>query len=274
MKTWLVIIGLCILCFQAVADSIHYFDLKHRTANDVIPILKPLLNSGESISGNGYLLLINTTTARAKEIETLLDRIDQAVKTLRIYVTSDEHLARTDNEISISARASSGDSSVVVGNPPRKGDGITIKGRYQTLDNERLNTHFVNVQEGSPAFVSREQIRLIPVTTFIRRGIGVSAIDHTLPITNEDGFYVEARTPDNQHANIKLSSTINTDDNQSIYRNESQSIATQLRVPLGVWTEIGGVTESSQTNATGIINRTKSRQERNNKIFLKIELLQ
>lgn len=272
MKKIFFIICLSLLFINASADSIHYFDLSNRTANDVIPILKPLLNSGESISGDGYLLFMNTTTARAKEIQSLIDRIDQQIKTLRIYVTSDEHLAISENEISISGRASSGDASVSVGNPPRKTDGITIRGNYQTLDNERLNTHFINVQEGSPAFVSRERIRLIPVTSFIRRGVGVSAIDHTLPISSEDGFYVIARTSNGRYANIKLQSAISSDDSQSIYNQETQSIETQLRVPLGIWNEIGGVTESSQSSSSGIINRTKSRQERNNKIFLKIEL--
>ena len=272
-KTIIVVASL--LCTQVFASgSIHYFDLKNRSATEVIPILHPLLQENEAISGDGYQLFIKTTNSRAKEIESLLQTIDRAAKMFRISVTNDEYLASSQNSIDGSIRVKTGDADIRVGNDRHVDEGVTVNINARTVDDQSNKTQFINVQEGKPAFVSREQIRLVPIYTYEIDEYGVDVFDHgRTPYASEDGFYVEARSTDNQHANVNLKTVSGSNERRNKYDYEQQFAETSLRVPLGKWFEIGGIDHSYNRIDKGILYRTQEKEERYSKIFLKIELL-
>ena len=52
-KLWSFVVALILFSTTYAAGSIHYFDLKNRPANEVIPLLKPFLQENEAISGDG-----------------------------------------------------------------------------------------------------------------------------------------------------------------------------------------------------------------------------
>lgn len=286
--TKLLLIGLALLASSAIAnESIHYFDLKNRSSDEVIPILAPFLQPNEAISGDGFQLFIKTTSVRAKEIETLINSIDKAVKTLRVSVTTDEYIARSQNSIDGSVRVKTGDAEIQVGNDryPHKSSGATVDA--QVSDNDRVSANwearttnsehnkvqFIQVQEGKPAFISRENIRLIPVYSYVKRPYGVAVIDHShTPFSREDGFYVEARTTDNDHAQVSLQTVSGLSEHRRSQDYEQLYAETNLRVPLGQWFEIGGNTDSYKSSSKGILYKTEEKEERYSKIFLKIEL--
>ena len=255
-------------------DSIHYFDLKNRTANEVIPILQPLLQQNESISGDGYQLFIRTSNLRAQELETLLQSIDRAAKMFRISVTNDAHTVQRQNSIEGSVRVKTGDADIRIGNTRYIDEGLSVDAVARTTESRENKIQFINVQEGKVAFVSREKNTLIPVYSYVERVYGVAEIDHGYsPLATEDGFYVEARAADTQHAKItSQTASGNNRDNQH-YNHEQQYTETELRVPFGKWFEIGGTTDSYYQSSKGILYRTKEEEERYNKIFLKVELL-
>lgn len=267
-------------------DSIHYFDLKNRSAEEVIPIVVPFLQANEAISGDGYQLFIKTTDARAKEIESLINTVDKAVNTLRISVTNDEYIARSQNSVEGSVTIKTGDADIRVGNRyPGKNNSASVDAEISDNDrvsaswearntnSERNKVQFIQVQEGKPAFISRENVRVIPVYSYVERSYGVAAIDHGYaPYSKEDGFYVEARTTDKDHVQVSIQ-TVSASAEQYRYNDYEQQYAeTNVRIPLGQWFEIGGNTDSYRSTSKGILYKTEEKEERYSKIFLKIEL--
>lgn len=274
MKIYFTITCLLLLASASYADSIHHFDLRSRTADEIIPIIQPLLQQNESVSGTGFLLFIQTSNQRASELKHLIESIDQRGKTLRISVTSDERLVAHENAIQSSVRIESGDASVIVGQANRNsGTNVTIKGKYTTRNTESNKTQFINVEEGAPAFVSKDTLRLIPVTSFIGTNRGVSAIDHTEVNIRSDGFYVEARTIDEQFATIEIQSFASGNQSNRNFEDEQLSVDTTLRANIGQWVELGGIGESSSSASSGILSRTQRSEDRFNRIFLKIEVV-
>lgn len=274
MKICTALIYFILMTSAVYADAIHHYDLHSRTADEIIPILEPLLLQNESISGTGFLLFIQTSNQRAAELKQLIESIDQRGKTLRISVTSDENLVTHENTIQSSIRVDSGDTRVIIGQPSRNTDtNIEIKGKYATRNTENSKTQFINLEEGSSAFVSKETLRFIPVTTFIRNPRGIAAIDHTEVNVRTDGFYVEARTIDEQYATINIQSFASGNQNNQSFENEQLSVDTSLRARIGEWVELGGIGESSSTSSSGILSRTRRSEDRFNKIFLKIEVI-
>lgn len=256
------------------ADTIHHFDLQTRTADEIIPILEPLLRQNESISGTGFLLFIQTSNQRATELKQLIESIDQRGKTLRISVTSDETLVAHENTIQASVQVNSGDARVIVGQPDRnQNTNITISGKYATRNTENNKTQFINLEEGASAYVAKETLRFIPVNTFISNGRGISAIQSTEVNVRSDGFYVEARTIDEQHATIKIQSFASGNQNDRRFEDEQLSANTTLRASLGQWVELGGIGESNATTSGGILSRTRRNEDRFNRIFLKVEVV-
>ncbi len=256
------------------SESIHYFELKNRTAVEIIPILEPLLTQREAVSGDGYQLFIKTTDVRAEEIEKLIQSIDRATKTFRISVTSDEYIALSQNYIDVSARVESGDADVRIGNDRYIDKGISVHADARTINDQRNKTQFIRVQEGKPAFISREKARLVPVYSYVKRSYGIAVIDHEhTPFSTEDGFYVEARSSGEKHANVSIQTASGKNNRYQKHDYEQQYAETTLRVPLGQWFEIGGNTDSYESSSKGILYRTKEKEDRYNKIFIKIELI-
>jgi hypothetical protein len=256
------------------ADTIHHFDLKTRTADEIIPILQPLLQQNESISGKGFLLFIQTSSQRATELKKLIESIDQRGKTLRISVTSDETLVAQENQIKADVQVNSGDARVIVGQPGKNQDSnITISGNYATQNTENSKTQFINLEEGASAFVAKETLRFFPVNTFIGNGRGISEIQSTQVNVRSDGFYVEARTIDEQSAIIKVQSFASGELNNGRFEDEQLSANTTLRAAIGQWVELGGIGESSATTSSGILSRTRRNEDRFNRIFLKVEVV-
>jgi hypothetical protein len=274
MKTLTYIFALLLISTSLwAANSIHYFDLKNRPADEVIPLLQPLLQDNESISGDGYQLFIKTNSHRVEEIESLITAIDRIIKTFRISVTSDEHIASKEDNLDASIKIESGDAEVNVGGFPRKKPGVTVNIDTRNTENNSEKTQFVQVQEGKPAHISRENLRITPIYSYVQRPNGNFLIEHNQFSSNaQDGFYVVARSADEKSANISIQSASSGRHSYQGYGQEQTYVDTTLQVPFGKWFEIGGNTESHTSESKGVLYRTKKKSQRHNKIFLKIEL--
>ncbi len=259
-------------CIANAADSIQYFDLKHRPADEVIPLLQPLLQEHEAISGSGYQIFIKTSQQRVPEMQSLINAIDKAIKTFRISVTNDEYVVSDENNVDASVTARKGDIEVSAGRYPPSEPGVTVNIDTRHTQDKSNNTQFVHVQEGKPAFISRESLRIIPIYAYVQRANGDFLIEHNhLSPSRQDGFYVLARSSGDNTANVSIQSTSSNRRTYQGYGQDQTYIDTSLQVALGQWFEVGGNTDSSETESTGVIYKTKKKNQRYKKIFLKID---
>ena len=242
------------------ASSIHYFDLQNRPAVEVIPLLQPLLNEREAISGDGYQLFIKATSKRAEEINQLIEAIDRAIKTFKISVTSDEYIAHHEDNVNASVQAKSGDAEILIGKYPKKKTGVSVHIDSRSTEDKSDKTQFVQVQEGKPAFVSKETLHIIPIYSYVQRPNGDFLIEHNYPSpSTQDGFYVLARSSDSQTVNISIQSSSSGQRSNQGYSREQTYVDTNIRIPLGEWFEIGGNTESYVSDEKGILYKTKKK---------------
>lgn len=274
MKTIYTLLSALILSSSAyAANSIHYFDLKNRPADEVIPLIQPLLQENEAISGSGYQLFIKTTQQRKQEIDELLTVIDKAIKNIRITVTNDEYVTSKENNIDASINIRKGDVEVTVGKQHQENSGATLEIDTRKTEDKSDKTQFVQVQEGKPAFISRESLHIIPIYAYVQRPNGNFLIEHNqLSPSKQDGFYVIARVTDDKSVNVNIQSTSSNRRTYQGYGQDQTYVDTTLQVPLGQWFEIGGNTDSREENSKGILYTSKKNQQRYNKIFLKVEL--
>jgi hypothetical protein len=109
-------------CTAARAQSIEVLDLRHRTAEEMLPLLQPLVEPGGALSGRGSQLFARTSGANLAQLRALLARLDRPPRQLEITVRQDradeasQHTLRADGSVVVSSRRSSGTLGLEAGN--------------------------------------------------------------------------------------------------------------------------------------------------------------
>ena len=78
-----------LLAVPALAQSLEIIQLKNRPADQVLPVVRPLLEPGASASGSGFQLFVRTSAANLAQIRQVVASLDRAVRQLVIYVKED-----------------------------------------------------------------------------------------------------------------------------------------------------------------------------------------
>ncbi|MGP1676919.1 MAG: secretin N-terminal domain-containing protein, partial [Burkholderiales bacterium] len=85
--------SLCAVIGLAVAAELEVITLKYRSAEQVIPVIRPLLAPGGSVSGMQNQLILRTTSANLKDLKKVLASLDTLPRRLMISVRQDAQAA-------------------------------------------------------------------------------------------------------------------------------------------------------------------------------------
>ncbi|MEZ5584514.1 MAG: secretin N-terminal domain-containing protein [Candidatus Competibacteraceae bacterium] len=137
----------------AWADRLEIIELRHRNAEDMIPILRPLMQGQGVVTGRGSQLILRTTPQQLEQIQALINELDTPQRRLLISVRQS---GQTEREHSAGEWAGAVDS----GNNGRLeiGRGVPGEGVRLGIDsgnrrrNERINQQ-VQVLDGGEAFI-------------------------------------------------------------------------------------------------------------------------
>src|ERR1700752_1999939 len=66
--------------------------LRHRTADQVLPALRPLMEPGATLTGQGTQLIVRTSPANLAELMRALEAIDRPSRRLQISVRYDDQM--------------------------------------------------------------------------------------------------------------------------------------------------------------------------------------
>ena len=92
-------------------QSLAIIELQHRSAQDVLPVLVPLVEPGGSLSGFDYKLFLRASPANREEIRRALSALDTPPRRLRIEVSQ--------NRSSADSQSGWAGSGQIVIRPPR-----------------------------------------------------------------------------------------------------------------------------------------------------------
>ncbi|GAB4508946.1 MAG: hypothetical protein Tsb0026_08320 [Sulfuricaulis sp.] len=145
----------------AGADEARIIQLKHRSASEVIPLIRPLLGPDDVLSGMDFRLIIRTSDKNLKEIERILKQVDVARQQLRITVeqaSTDDHTATSQ---SATGEVRVGDKARVIlpdKTPQDKGfavqkDNLRYSANRRTTAASIANTQTVMTLDGQRAYI-------------------------------------------------------------------------------------------------------------------------
>ena len=229
---------LAALAMQAAGqNTLEIIALRHRTADQVLPALRGLLEPGATLSGQGNQLFLRTSPDNLADIRRALDALDRPSRRLQISVRFDDSLDAASQGVEASGRISNRSARVDV----RAHDA-------RTSSAERVDQR-IQVLEGGRAFISTGQSTPVMQGTVIRE--------------TATGFEALPRLA-GERVLLDIAPRRETLDQQ-------QYLATTVSARLGEWVEVGGAIESASRADRAILGSSASRSAEARRVWLKVE---
>jgi type II secretory pathway component HofQ len=281
MKLVYTLLGLMLLTSPLQADSITTIQLQNRPAEEIIPIIEPMLGTGDVITGRGFKLFLRSSPETLAEVKDMIDVLDITAKILQISVFQGSERDLRALSINGNIQIESGNASGSIGTKSNQSAGsisydnnntsgsINATGTSGRMQNNPLQR--LRVTAGTEGYIETgEQIPYFSVAGWIGSRAAVGDIEYRNVTT---GFYVLPRVH-GDNVSLQVSPFKN-----SLRKTRTGNIATQqanttITGRLGEWLLIGGATEQITRSQSGIGNYSSTQNRTNAGIWIKADLTQ
>jgi type II secretory pathway component GspD/PulD (secretin) len=269
----LFLILLLFFCPPLLADyPLEFIELKGRTPEEMIPIIRPLVEPDGSVAGMQNQLIIRTSPEKMQEINKLLQRLDNPPRQLMIYVRQGVAGVGSGSGYRTDVNTMVGkDAKVVVGKAGSE-EGVRFQVRSARTKSHLDATQHIRALEGRPAFIATGQSVPIQERTTTVYGNTVQHQDTTRYKDVTTGFYVTPRLIGGQ-VTLQISPHMERPGNvQGTY--DIQHAYTSVRGRLGEWIDIGGISRGGYRDQDGILRSISTSGHEDRSIQLLVEELQ
>lgn len=242
----------------AAQYALEVIPLRHRTAEQVIPALEPLLDAGATLSGQSGQLFVRTSPANLVELQRALETIDVPARRLQILVRFEGGADAASREVSGSGFLSNQGSHIEL----RAGDA-------RTGETERIDQR-AQVIDGGQAWIATGQSRPVPQRQLIQTPAGVVSQETFVVQQAQSGFAVIPRVT-GQTVVMEIAPQREALGPGGMV--QSQRAVTTVSGRLGEWFELGGLAESSAADARGVGTATQARSSGSRRVWVKVEEL-
>ena len=267
---------------QAQQTVLEVIELKYRSADQIVPMLKPLLAPGGTISALQNRVIVRTTPQNLAELRKVLDAVDTMPKRLVISVRQEAAGTGLASEAEVSGSIGTDGARVTVpgsrsnqgaGAQVRKGDNV-VRGRVLSSQSAATDrgVQTVQVLEGNEALIRVGQsvpirsgnVILTPLSAQISESVEYRDVD--------TGFRVRPRV-NGDRVTLEISSRRDTLADPNTQTFNVQRIDTVVSGRLGEWMDIGGVDQSRVQNEGSTLSRRTGSVSDDRKVFVKVDLV-
>jgi len=248
----LAIAGAAILIATSLgAQELQVIDLKFRRADEIIPIVQPLLEAGGALTGMDNVLFVRTSAGNFAQIQQAVAVLDRAPRQLLVSVGQGTATDSSSAGVRGSATVGSGDVQIGVNRPPGFEPGAQVQVESRAQQASIHNVSSVRTFEGTEAFIAIGQSAPVTTTTVTPGWNG--------PVVQQTTQYRDAST--GFYATVRINGdrvTLDISPRQQEFRGRSDVVATQgaattVAGRLGEWIPIGGVREDRSGTASGLL---------------------
>ncbi len=269
-----VLLALCTLLVAAglaTAQELEVIELKWRLAEEVVPVVQPLLAPGGVLTGTDRMLFVRTSPANLEQIRQAVAALDRRPRELNVSVGQGTVARSEATDVRGAARVGNDDVRVGVNVPPGVGTGVAVGARGGSQQANLRNVSTVRTLEGSEAWIAIGQVVPLTTTQVVsgRRG----------PVVYPSTAYREVST--GFYATVRLSGeyvTLEISPRQQRLRSttsgpvvETAGSASIVSGRLGEWIELGAVGESSGGTSSGLLVWGRHTSESQYSAWVKVE---
>jgi type II secretory pathway component GspD/PulD (secretin) len=238
----------------ARAQSLATIPLHYRTAEDLLPILQPLVPQGAVITGTGDTLLVRADAATLEQLRAAVASLDHAPRQLLITVGQLTSADGSGTSVRGSGAIGSGDVQVGVNRPPATSAGGQVVVRSGTASDHIRNVSSVQALEGYETYVSLGQSRPFTSTAVTGGVYYPPVVSQSTGFRDvQTGFYATPRVSGDR-VTLDISSRqqrlTSASSNAPV---TTGSVNTTVTGKLGEWLQIGGSTNSAGGSNSGLV---------------------
>lgn len=279
LATSLALIG-GILAFNAIANSVfEVIELRYRTPDELLPVLRPLVEPEGSISATQNKLIVRATRQDLAELRKLVSQLDTAPRQLLVTVRQGNRQDNTTNAAGVAGKGRFGDVTVDVPStvdPSLPGIGVAgsrggVEWRGGTRESRGVNDsdQQLRVLDGREAVIHVGQA--VPYTT---KSIGPGGVitQHTELREVLTGFVVRPRVQ-GETVTLDVSPRQESLDAGGTGAISVSRLSTSISGRLGEWIDLGAVTQQASSETRGHFSRSHSESENRRQVLIRVEVL-
>ncbi len=262
-------------------QQLEIINLKSRTADQVLPQLRPFIEPGGALSGMNNQIFIRASDANRRQIRELLAAIDRPPRRLVISV-------RQDADSTASARGGEVSGSVgsdrvriesrrtIVGGAGvtvRRGDDV-VRGQVydsRSAGSERVSQQ-VQVVEGGKAYINVGTSVPVPLRQVVLTPGGAIVSDTVVYRDLGTGFTAEPQLSGDL-VTLTISPTHDTPGSHGPGSANVQRLTTTVSARLGEWMQIGGSVQEESSDRDGAMRYSTRRGSTGRSVQLRVEEL-
>lgn len=226
--------------------SLEVIDLRHATAEQVLPALRPLLEPGGVLTGQRSQLIVRTSPRNLAELRRALEALDRPARRLTISVRFDDAGSAERTGVEVDARLSNRGGRIEAGvSDVRSASGERVDQRLQVLEGGRA---VIAAGTSRPL-----QLRDGAIVQDIATGFEV------VPRLAGDGVILEI-APHREAVGTLTPGSV-----------QAQRVPSTIRARLGEWVELAGIDEVSSREERGILSRTQRGAGSSRRLWVKVD---
>lgn len=237
--------------------SLEVIELKHRTAEQVLPDLRPLLEPGAVLTGQRNQLIVRTSARNLEEILRALDALDRPARRLVISVRFED--AATDERAAFAAGgvvSTQGARVRLEAQEARSGAAERVDQRVQVLEGGRAM-----IATGQSRPVRQTQILGSPGTPVQRQSVIIRETAtgfEVVPRLSGSTVFLEI-APQREAPGAYPGSV------------QGQSAVTTASGRLGEWFELAGISGNRSASARGLAAGARERSTESRRIWVRVD---
>jgi hypothetical protein len=263
----LLFVLMLISCAALAETEFKIITLQHRFANDLLPMIEPMVGADGTATGMNNQLILRASPARMREIEAAVANLDAARENRKITVKTSNNVQSQQERVEAKGAAKVG--KVTVSNDRRaKPNTDRVEVENSSSNSSQNSNQFINVLDGERAFIRVGQI--VPFTqewvTITRRYVQIDRTTDWREIST--GFAVRPRTVGNS-VELEITPRIARLNNQGFI--DFEELTTVMRVSLGNWVDIGGTMQQNDEVSRKILGVQSTSSQQNSSLSIKVE---
>jgi hypothetical protein len=258
----------------ALADyPIEVIELKSRSLEEILPLVRPLIGADGAATGMGNNLVLKAAPGQVSEIRKLLLEIDRPPRRLLITVSTQGDSTLGSSGYSAGADIVTDHGRISINSPKHAVDETRARVHIHDSSGRRTDSSGQKVQalEGYPAFIASGT--RIPVHGIERYTVNGQVRERRVTRMHDasSGFYVVPRLS-GEHVTLEIHQR---NDRPGMHRGviDTQRADTVVRGRLGEWISLGGINTTSNSSQGGLGRSHAMRGSATGQIGVRVECL-
>jgi len=255
----------------ARAEEVEVIQLKYRNAEQMIPMLGPLVEPGGALSGMQSTLIIRASRRNIEQLREVIATLDRMPRRLLISVRQGASATSGARGATVTGTVGSGDVGVGVNEPARRDPGVSVGVYDSRASRDDRITSQVQALEGSPAYISIGQS--VPVVGSIVTPTPTGPIVENTLRYQGGGFYVTPRVSGDRVV-LDIATQSASPGPYGPGGANVQSIGNSVSGRLGEWLPLGGIEQSTARSQSGVLYGSSTTQIGTSSVWVKVDELQ